>query len=446
MFSLNAVDRGTGLRRCILNGLGSALAAAAVASELVLRPASRVVFTDGETPGGRATVRDELPLIELSGAPTDLGASAGRLLAGQIRPLLRLMGLHPPLIAARLLGRVEPLTTGIPDAHRLEIAAMAAAVGIPASRLERANLVVDTCCSALVRGADPTAGRPLAIGRNMDFYPAAVLGPGTMVALMRPTGKHAFVSVGWPGYAGVVSGMNAHGVCACILLNYGAHGVRPGTPIGFRAREVLEDAHDLAGAIARFSSSPVASSHYLLMADASGAAVCWHDGQRVHRHDLDQRGWLACSNGGRDPVTRQAIDDRGRCLRSLATGAPADPMRTEAWLRRAMTASYLRGINTQAMLFVPEKRILQLALGTGIRAAALNHWIDLDLTQAFAGAPLATAPLSRLPPVPDPARHYTDATPASDHTASGASSHPGKAAAVAADEPQRERTPANTSR
>src|SRR6185436_5650885 len=128
----------------------------------------------------------------------------------------------------------------IADDHRAELRAFARAAHIDAGALQRANLVVDTSCSALVRLADPATGQPLMVARNMDFFPAAVLGRATLVSVMRPTGKQAFASVGWPGYNGVISGMNARSLSACILLNYASGQARAGTPIAYRAREILE--------------------------------------------------------------------------------------------------------------------------------------------------------------------------------------------------------------
>ncbi|MBA3708860.1 MAG: hypothetical protein H0W83_08595 [Planctomycetes bacterium] len=407
MISLNALDRGTGVRRWFLNRAGGLLAAAAIASETVMALFTRIRFSEGRVDGGRVVMRHGVPLAEISGNPAALGTSAGTLFRRQLGPLLRLMGMHPPLIVSILTGRMVPLAGSIPAHYRAELAAMAAAAGVSEDTLVKANLVVDTCCSALVRAGDHTSGRPLVVARNMDFYPAAILGPASVVAVVRPLGRHAFASITWPGYAGVISGLNAPGVCACILLNYGSHGIRPGTPIGFRAREVLENADDLESAARCFAASPVASSHYLLLADDHGAAVVWEDQAGFHRHDLHE-GWLACSNGVRDATTPLAIDDRGRCLRGLSASAPEALDRNEPWMRRTMTASYLRGINTQAMLFIPAQRRLQLAVGTGSRAAALSPWLEVDLAQVLAGSPLAEAPVRMWDPVAQPAHHYTD--------------------------------------
>src|SRR5437868_6461971 len=81
---------------------------------------------------------------------------------------------------------------------------------------------------------------PLLVGRNMDFAPANVLGTKTLVTVYRPHAEHAFVSVGWPGFAAVASGMNDEGLCALILINSGARKRGPGIPLGFAVRRILE--------------------------------------------------------------------------------------------------------------------------------------------------------------------------------------------------------------
>ncbi|MBA3685666.1 MAG: hypothetical protein H0W72_10575 [Planctomycetes bacterium] len=397
MISINALDRGTGLRRLALAALSLALQVGAIVAETVLGWFASARFAPREIAGARLVVRPGMVLTEASGSPERIGEASGALLAGPTRSLLRAMGLFPKLGSARM----AQLVAGIPGEHRAELAAFAASAGIDAKRLMHANLVVDTCCSALGRVAQPEAGRPLMVARNMDFFPAAVLGGATLVTVVRPAGRHAFASVGWPGYNAVISGINAHGLTVCILLNYAAAGTRPGTPIAYRARQVLEGATTVDEAAQLFAASPVASSHYLLLADAAGMAVIWQDDAGVHRHD-PSGGWLACSNGARDAVSALASDDRGRCLRALAaTGGDAD----DAWLRASMTASYLSGINAQAMLFVPAQRRLQLAIGTGRLAAAIAPWYSVDLAPALSGGSVADLQVTPLG-APVRAAHY----------------------------------------
>jgi hypothetical protein len=405
MISVNALDRGTGLRRLALDVAGAMLQAG---SALIERPCAALgacAFLPGETDGGRLVVRHGLPLLETSGDPHRTGTASGELLARPTRRLLSVMRLFPPLVAARLAGRAQTLAAGIAPEHRVELGAWARAAGVAEDDLLLANVVVDTCCSALV--AEPAAGRPLMVGRNMDFFPAALLGRATVLSLVRSPDRLAFASLGWPGYTAVISGLNERGLCAMILLNYAATARRPGTPIAYRAREVLERCADVEEAAALFAASPVASSHYLLLADQQRAAVVWQHGGTTHRHD-PRAGWLACSNGRRDHATGLAEDDRGRHLHALAArrAAPDD-----AWLRSAVAASHLKGINTQAMLFVPERRIFQIAVGDAMRPAAGADWLELDLAAAFAGDALAEAPLRRLGH-PASLPHYTAHAPA----------------------------------
>jgi len=210
------------------------------------------------------------------------------------------------------------------------------------------------------------------------------------VTLWRRTGTLAVASVGWPGFNGVLSGMNAAGVCGMVLLNFSSRGPNQGAPIGYRVRAILEQATSCEAALAAFASEPVGSRHYLLLADAAQAAVVWQEDGVTHRH-LMHDGWLSCSNGARS-TAGQACDDRGRHLERVRRRGVAD----EAWMRSAVTATYLHGINAQAMVVCPQRRELQLALGDAFRPAALGRWVGLELGAAFAGGRLSQAPLRSL--------------------------------------------------
>jgi hypothetical protein len=253
----------------------------------------------------------------------------------------------------------------LPAEHRRELVAIAGAGGVSERRILRTNVIVETCCSVLV--SLPRDGQPLRIARNMDFWPAGVTGPATVVKRMRPAGKLPFLSVSWPGYAGVVSGMNEAGVVACVLLNHRGSSHRDGVPITFRLREILEECKDLESAVARFSATRVASEHYALLADATSAAVVWREGDRVRRADpVDGR--LAIDNSPRDA----AGNPLGRRARHLLATAPSV---VDAAAARALTgATYQRGTNAQAMAFCPAEGRLDLAVGTGWRPAARNGW------------------------------------------------------------------------
>ena len=327
-----------------------------------------------------------VPLWDLAGPPEVIGRSEAERAVGLPR-LLRTMGAAAGALQWWRPGTVGAWIDALPADHRRELSAIAAVGGVSERRILRTNVIVETCCSVLV--SLPRDGQPLRIARNMDFWPAGVTGPATVVKRMRPAGKRVFVSVSWPGYAGVVSGMNDAGVVACVLLNHRGSSHRDGVPITFRLREILEECPDLESAVARFSASPVASEHYAMLADATGAAVVWREGDRVRRADpVDGR--LAIDNSPRDaagnPLGRRA-------LHLLATA----PVVVDSAAARALTgATYQRGTNAQAMAFCPAEGRLDLAVGTGWHPAARNAWWAYG---ADAGAALG---------VPDRLPHHRD--------------------------------------
>jgi hypothetical protein len=359
----------------------------------------------GEDPAswqdGRSLTVGGLALAEFSGTPAAIGEQTGHVFASRIRHLL-----HAVMIPDRDPGRLVRLAQDIPAGYREELAALAGAAGVAVAELTRANLIVDTMCSVAVRLGDDALHRPLRLGRNLDFSPADQLGPGTVISVLRQPRKHVVVSVGWPGCTGVVSGMNDAGVTACVLIHLGAGAGKPaaGTPLCYRVRALLEDAASCEEAVAQFAASPVASTNYVVIADAARAAVVWQDAGALRRADPAQ-GWLFCTNGAIAAARGGPDDARGRCLRDLA-GAASGAEVYAAWLRRALAAVYLRNLNAQAMVLVPGERRLQLSTGTSSHPAALGVYRELALAPLFAGSPISAAVPTLLGAVDQPPAHY----------------------------------------
>ena len=298
----------------------------------------------------------------------------------------------------------EAALAQIPPAYLPELTAIASGIGVEPRLLATANLVVDRRCSVLVyrdRG-NGTNSQPLLLARNMDYAPAEILGPTTLLTIYRGRNCHAFASVGWPGYCGVVSGMNDAGVCVCILLNEQGVVHRSGEPICFRLREMLEQATTVEGAARLFAASPVASSHYVVVADSLTACVLWQDRDGVRRQGLilDR---LTCTNAARAADGVQS-DVRGTYLTKLISACPHPDA---AWMRSALTGCYVSGLNAQAMVFIPERRQLQLALSEHGLPAALCDWQGIDLGGLMAGQAFPTPLTTELGLVPVPLTHYT---------------------------------------
>ena len=349
---------------------------ALVAGLLVVLGGACVAFPavkERQAAGGSVTLQGDLPLVRLTGDGAQMGRQQAELLGAQARKLLTLVERSPQFHPST--ADVARLEKQLAPEHIAEMVALAKATGLPRAAAISANVALDTLCTVLVTGAD---GRgPVRVARNMDFFPAGVLGPATVVMVRKPAGRHAFAAVTWPGYAGVITGMNDAGVTAAILQNKMEERLfTDGTPIAFRAREILEEAADVEQAAETFARSPVASSHFLLLADTRSACIVWRDAVgKLHRRDA-QNGWLAWSNGTPDERDMQH-EARAVRLAAAIAGAPADV--SDAWLKENIVAVRLRKINAQVMLFKPGELSLELARAKLWRSAGTQPWSRIEL-------------------------------------------------------------------
>jgi hypothetical protein len=323
-----------------------------------------------------------VPSWDLAGDPVAIGRQDAARCGGSLDALLRTMHTGAWLLSCPRPSRVATWIEGLRPEHRAELDTLAASAGVAPDRVLRTNVIVEAACSAVV--SLPEADQPLVVARNMDFFPAGVVGASTVIKRYRPDGQRAFISVSWPGYAGVVSGMNDAGVVACVLLRHsGSPGA--GEPICFRLRRILETCGDLDAAVACFAEAPVASGHYALLADARGAVVVWYHDGALHVDQPHGR-VLAVDNAARDDSGRPR-GLRARHLTRLARDSVVDAA------RRALTTATCRWLtNSQAMVFVPAAGEVQVATGLAWRPAARRSWTTYRLT----GDP---SPLGRAQPL-----------------------------------------------
>jgi isopenicillin-N N-acyltransferase-like protein len=83
-------------------------------------------------------------------------------------------------------------------------------------------------------------------GRNVDLDGFGCLDRLSLVTVCRPEGRHAYASVGFPGFLGVFSGMNDAGLAVAALRAYDAADDSPkfnplGTPLYLTFRQILEE-------------------------------------------------------------------------------------------------------------------------------------------------------------------------------------------------------------
>ena len=249
------------------------------------------------TPRGWSATRG-VRLVYLAGTAEELGAQHTALLYDRMAENERVLwdGFAEvvPFAPARALmfdvGRVRyrDVAANFPDPRRREIAAEASAFvpdpyegELPTyQRMVMLHALYDIAlgferspllgCTAFGLGPGATTDGHALFARAFDFEAADVFDADKAVFLVHEDGKIPFASVAWPGFVGVVTGMNAEGVAVAV---HGGRAREPsvtGVPVAFSLRETLSAARDTTEAVDILSRQPVMVSHLVFVGDGAG--------------------------------------------------------------------------------------------------------------------------------------------------------------------------------
>ena len=259
---------------------------------LVLCPPARgeepFRFPEGKHGKGELKYRKDLPVLIAQGTPEEIGDQIGVL---AVKPVAAKMKV---LVKDAIQKRVGPVgwpllvkaCTGLfekfPPEYRKEVEAMARGGGIDLEVLIVANTIPDVVhlggCSALVvEPARSKTGGSL-LGRNMDTEALAGLVEASLVIVRRPAGKHAFVSVTFPGLLACGSEMNDAGLVLAAndvwRTKDGSPKLEPrGTPLLVAARQLMENCASRAEARRLLRDFKATTTGCAILADREGGAV-----------------------------------------------------------------------------------------------------------------------------------------------------------------------------
>ena len=123
------------------------------------------------------------------------------------------------------------------------------------------------CTSAALWGKNTPDGK-LLVGRNLDFYFDDDFAKNKLILFMKPDNGIPFVSISWPGFLGVVSGMNKAGIT--LTMNAGKSKIpfKAKEPISIVARDILQHASTIDEAIEIARNSEVFVSEAFLIGSA----------------------------------------------------------------------------------------------------------------------------------------------------------------------------------
>ena len=153
-------------------------------------------------------------------------------------------------------------------------------------------------CSSFAAWGNKTEDGNLLIGRNFDFYAGDDFSKDKIIAFVKPTNGHPFMSVTWAGMMGVVSGMNNQGLTVTINAGKSDIPLVAKTPISILTREILQYASNIEEAIEIAKKRQVFVSESILIGSAKDnrAVTIEVSPNNFGVYEVENSNQLICSN------------------------------------------------------------------------------------------------------------------------------------------------------
>jgi hypothetical protein len=125
-------------------------------------------------------------------------------------------------------------------------------------------------CSLVAVGGERGREGHALLARNFDFEGGDVFDADKVVVVVRPSHGYGFISIAWAGMAGVLSGINEHGLAAVINAGASEQYRRVGAPTSLLVRRTLERARTIDEAVAVLTGEPRFVTDIIGLADQTG--------------------------------------------------------------------------------------------------------------------------------------------------------------------------------
>jgi len=227
----------------------------------------------------------EKRVLVVGGSPEQMGAAHGRLLADLVPQVMpRTMSLVGAGLAVQkgewFFDRIDEIyrrsAPHTPERFLRECRAMAAAAGITERDAVCGNFFPELfhCSGVAVRNTASADGRVIH-ARVLDYMRDINLQKYTVLQVFVPEGGIPWMSVGYAGFLGTVTAMNARGLA---IGEMGGHGEQnwDGVPMTFLMREIAERAETVEQALEIMRKLPRTCEYYYVISDAKRhmAGVC----------------------------------------------------------------------------------------------------------------------------------------------------------------------------
>lgn len=343
---------------------------------------------------GRKVSNGELRWIDgqrvalLKGSPEQVGKAHGELLKAEagrcIDSVLYTFGTAQTIRTGRwfrtdLDAAYKRLSPHIPERHKRETRAMAAALNLDPGLVETLNVFPELFhCSGFAVFGSATADGKLYHGRVLDYMTTIGLQDSATTFIVNVDGQIPFANVGYAGFIGSVSGMNTQAISLGEMGGRG-EGQWDGVPMATLMRRALEECSTLDEVMDLWKNSPRTCEYYYVFADgktnrAVGVSALPESIEFVHPGKSHPR----LGEGIEDTVVLSA----GSRLEKLRERVTQKHGQIDAeigkWL---MSRPVAMKSNLHNVLFIPADGILYVANADHKHPAAERPYAKLDLRE-----------------------------------------------------------------
>ena len=342
-------------------------------------------------------------VVLLSGTPEEIGDAHGKLLKQEanrcIDSVMYAFGTAQTIVTGRwfrddLDAAYSKLAKHIPERHKVETRAMAESLGLDKDLVEALNVFPEMFhCSGFALFGKATKDGKLYHGRVLDYMTEIGLQDAATTFIVAPEGMIPFANVGYAGFIGSVSGMNAEKISLGEMGGRG-EGQWDGVPMATLMRRGLEECSSLAQVKDLWKNNPRTCEYYYVFADgedrsAVGVAATPDKLQFV----APGEGHELLGDGIEDAVVLSAGSRLEELRKRVKTGyGKFDADSAQGLMCRPVAMKS----NLHNVLFVPEDGVLYVANADHKHPAAERPYVKLDLLDLVKQLPARASDTSKV--------------------------------------------------
>jgi isopenicillin-N N-acyltransferase like protein len=349
-------------------------------------------FKEGQYEKGELRYINDVPVLIVAGTPAEIGRQKAALTGEVVNKLVdypkKFMSIANKTEERweKLMEMGNALRPQIPADYREEMQVFGTNAGFDKQwdLGFMTNVMVDiyrggfSCSSIMAEGSRSSTGKPL-FGHNLDFFTLGMLDKYGLVTVHRPNGKHAFASVGFPGFFGCVQGMNDAGLAIAVHEIFLSADRAPmfnpkGLPYSMCFRRILEECSTLAEAEKLLRSTERTTLLSLSVCDRREAAVFEMTPNTVAVR-RGNNGLCFCTNHFRTPdlmmfawCNRYRTFETSQSMKTLSVDDIA----------KKLDEVNMGRLTVESMIFETDPLILHVAMGSCPSSALPMKKVELE--------------------------------------------------------------------